>query len=345
MARIIDQAPQYQDNTPEDPSENNAALEQSPAHEPLRHVNTSLEEAVGNRLLKNMGKDGDLGIPDRIPQHVIDNPDAGGAKELPEKKNPWIKRSIAAVSIAAGVAGVFHAVSSSNEDFDAGDRADAVATGEAFPGQNQEQDYSKIDIATYPHESFIQLPYGVQVDKSARYFDQSFENGAVDKYISDAATVNGYKLKGGVGTGSINDSAQEISNRITVEVNTYRHESNLNLARNLVSGVFKPGTASYESEMKRIGDGGEMLPSTNATYESTPVFTQGKFGGIEANGTPTRIIDTGEMVTGRVFDMIIQEEKSSIDPSITKVVVVAEIGAKDPGSTYRELLNNWTPSS
>ncbi len=223
--------------------------------------------------------------------------------------------------------------------------AGTAPPGQALPSSESSQDYSSVDIATCPNSDFARLPYGVQVDKAARFFKQAFENGAVQKYVSDAAAINGYELKGGVGSGSINDAPQEIANRLTVETNVYRHESNFNLARNLISGVYKPGTSSYAAEMARIGDGGEMTPTTDATFESTPVFIHGSFAGTDANGSPTRAIVTLEMTTGRVFDLVVQEVKSATDPNVAKVVVVSEVGAKDPGGGYQERLNGWAPKN
>ena len=221
-----------------------------------------------------------------------------------------------------------------------------VAAAPEVPGAAEsEADFAKIDIATYPHEMFTDLPYGVQLDKAARYFDTAFENGAVDKYKRDAAAINGYTMEGGVGTGSISDTPQEIANRFTIEVNTYRHEQNLNLARNLVSGVFLPGSASYQVEVAKIGNGSEMTPTTLATFEATDVFRQGKFADVMADGSPTRVIDAAEMTTGRVFNMIVQERASSTDPSVTKPVIIDEIGSRPLNTVYQQHLSQWKPTT
>lgn len=206
-----------------------------------------------------------------------------------------------------------------------------------------DQSGDNIDIANYPNSAFTQLPYGVQIDKTSRYFEQKFSEGAVENYIKDNAAANGYDFKGGVGSGSIDDTPQEIINRITVKIDTARHEQNLNLARNAVSGIFMPDSASYTTEIKKIGDGSQMTPTTFQAFESTPVFTQGSFGSVKADGAPTRVFAAVELVSGRVFDAVVQEKQSSVDPNRKEVVVVAEIDATAPGSVFTSKLNGWKP--
>lgn len=292
-----------------------------------------------------------LDIPDaptanlHEPAHFRENTEGFmiQAPQTDKKDKPsvplWAKITAGGAAIAAAV-GIGYGLNSHDES----PRQRTVVAGETYPGQTPETDYSTIDIATYPHESFVQLPYGVQIDKAARYFDEAFKNGAVDKYVADAEAANGYHLKSGVGTGSIDDTAQEIANRFTVEINTYSHESNINLARNLVSGVYKPGTASYTAEISKLGSGGVMTPSTAATFECTPVFTQGKFGSIRADGTPTRIYNTVGMTTGQVFDTVVQEMRSPLDSNLTHVVIVDEV-TKGVDGDYRKSLDGWTPSN
>ncbi len=213
-------------------------------------------------------------------------------------------------------------------------------------------DYTDANIDQIPNMEFNGLPYSIQIDKTARYFNTAFDNGAVSTYLSDNTDANGYAMKGSVGTGSINDLPQEKTNRMTVKVSVARHlaASDLNLADNLVSGIYKPGSASYSAEiteLQKIHDGNEPnpTPTTDTTFSSSTIFTEGSFAGIKAGGLPTQVFVTGEGSTGRMFDSVVQEQKSSVDPSVTEVIVVDEIGTGLPGDNFVDNFDGWAPSN
>ncbi|MUL78807.1 hypothetical protein [Mycolicibacterium sp. CBMA 226] len=185
----------------------------------------------------------------------------------------------------------------------------------------------------------------MQIDKTARYFKRALENGALNQYLVDNKAANGYDMQGGIGTGSITDTPQEQVNMLTVKVDIARDlaKTDLDLAQDLISGIYKTGTPSYNaeiSEIKKISQGNELhpTPTTFTTGASSKVFTAGSFANTVANGTLTQVYVTGELVTGRVFDSVVQEMKSSLDPSVSELIAVDEIDSKDP--LYTEHFNN-----
>lgn len=207
--------------------------------------------------------------------------------------------------------------------------------------------YADADLTktTVPYSQFSQLPIGVQIDKTARYFKRALENGALNQYLVDNKAANGYDMQGGIGTGSITDTPQEQVNMLTVKVDIARDlaKTDLDLAQDLISGIYKTGTPSYNaeiSEIKKISQGNELhpTPTTFTTGASSKVFTAGSFANTVANGTLTQVYVTGELVTGRVFDSVVQEMKSSLDPSVSELIAVDEIDSKDP--LYTEHFNN-----
>lgn len=225
--------------------------------------------------------------------------------------------------------------------------ADGHDSQSADAGQLHAAPYADTDLAktTIPYTQFAQLPIGVQIDKTARYFKRALEDGALNQYLVDNKAANGYDMKGGIGTGSINEPPQQQANMLTVKVDIARDlaKTDLDLAEDLVSGIYKTDTPSYNaevSEIKKISQGNELhpTPTTFTPGASSRVFTTGSFANTVANGVPTQVYVNGEDSTGRVFDNVVQQIKSSLDPSLSELVVVEEIDSKDP--LYTENFNN-----
>lgn len=208
-------------------------------------------------------------------------------------------------------------------------------------GINPEIDSSSIDVSTYPHASFAELPFAVQLDKVIPVIEERIKNGAVDEYRDALKKINAFELEGGIGTGSIHDDPQEIQNRLSVKTNIYRSEENINLARNLVSSVYLEGTQMNEFEQDKIGNGKEKVPTTYHVFESSPVFIQGRFANIEASGTPTRVLMVHGNSTGKVSEIIVQEMRSHDDPNKTEVIVVGSVLEGENG--FKENLATFSP--
>lgn len=227
------------------------------------------------------------------------------------------------------------------------------------PGETA--DYSKVNIATTSNEAFTSLPYAVQLEKTQDYFKDKLENGSMtQEYAEDAKLVNGYDLQGGVGEGTVaDDTPQELVNRETVTVNHIRHlvanPGNLNLALNLLSYVYEPDTPLYREEtttieeidQSNVKDLGEMTPTTTGAFDSSKVFTQGSFDSIEANGNKTIVFNASSLVSGRVYNVVIQDRQVGDDPNNTTAIVMHVLNAKSSAGSINpgwvEDLTNWTP--
>ncbi len=261
----------------------------SPFHVPVLHPGTSLEKAVDKRFLKNMSEDGDLGIPDRIPQHVLDDPDAGGAKELPDqkraKKFSLARRGIAAVGIAAGVVGVFHAIGSSNEDFDAGDRADAGISGEAKPGQEVQS---------------VLAPETVTLIQEFDARRSQILTEIVDRFKADGYTADDYLPYTGrtIEAASPTMSPQAIVDRMSAKEYFLTSNPNREEARTQVQLEARPGTPAYNAVENSIDHSIKVgLPSSDeegALWDKE--FSTGALVGpngdiiVTANNAPTAVI-------------------------------------------------------
>lgn len=93
--------------TDNDPITAPLAIGPSPAQKPLLHTGTSLEQAVEDRAIKGMNEDGTIRIPNHVPRGLIENPDAGGAREVvPADKQPSLLRRGGAAILAVGVLGL-----------------------------------------------------------------------------------------------------------------------------------------------------------------------------------------------------------------------------------------------
>ncbi len=83
------------------------------AQQPRNYTETPLSEAVGVHFAANPEQSESDGsyFPDRIPSHVVANPDHAAAREVVpspnNKRSPWVVRSIAAVAAVGVGAGIF----------------------------------------------------------------------------------------------------------------------------------------------------------------------------------------------------------------------------------------------
>ncbi|GEM_PF-6114197 len=129
-------------NTDNDPTTAPFAIGPSPAQEPLLHTGTSLEQAVEDRVIKGMNKDGTIRIPNHVPRGLIENPDAGGAREVVpvDKKKGWVKPVAIGATIltALGVGGyaLFGRSSSESDSPKGGAGSDRSTSAPELAGSN-----------------------------------------------------------------------------------------------------------------------------------------------------------------------------------------------------------------
>lgn len=290
---------------------------------------------------------------DKVPSTANPRPhriDVDPDREHKEKRGRRIVALSALGAIAATGALYFGAKSAVNEiyastpgsansgeiEFGA-DLNDILADGSSNP----EVDASDLDIRTYPHQSFVELPYSIQLEKATEYLEEAIEKGAYQKYLADNKAANGYAMAGGIGTNSINDPEQEILNRMVVKENIIFKESNYNLAKNLVSGIYHPDSAVHDAVINHIGDGKAMTPTIIDTFGASAVYTQGQLGDLEFNGTPSRLIKTFDPVAGILSTTVVQEFRSEENPNETHVIAVRQFNVNNASFVVEP--KNWKP--
>lgn len=101
------------------------------------------------------------------------------------------------------------------------------------------------------------------------------------------------QLDPGVFSGKRKD-AQRILNNFALDGLTASNQSGSTLKRNLIGGIYTPGTPSYRSVGKQIDDGAHPHDRQKALEVSDP-FTNGTVGDYHANGRETIIIKTLNM--------------------------------------------------
>lgn len=207
-----------------------------------------------------------------------------------------------------------------------------------------EQDYSRIDPSTYNHDLFVSLPLGVQIDKCAPIIEERLDDPqTLTDYNAENKAINGYDMIGGIGTGDITDSSQEIANRSNIKSFIVRSEKNRTLALNLISCIAIPGTAPHSFEGNQVGNGVTPVPSTSVGGDKTDVFYQGEFAGIEAGGRPTLLARVGESVSGNVNIVVFQEIQGYLDSKITEVVIAGTVSPDDRRFITGDL-TTWRPT-
>ena len=357
MARSIDQVPQYQDNSPEEPSASNAPLGQSPAHEPRLHPGTSLKDAYEKSFLKGMDPEDeslDLNIPDHVPQSVVENPRAGGAIELPEKKkNPWVKRGVAAVAGAVAVslgAGIVHykntkdAIENSPLNVGGGDRSTSAPV---VPGDVRTEKYpSRLPIADVTGDQFVgkdtmypyvynrqeQLDYAgtkLNTDMQATVQRMRSRIGEHSTFFTedDGETVRT------VVKPALDNTPQQIWDQVTVgSFQTWEQAQNGNVeeAKKLAAVANDPEYREYQDEIKTFSITDAAAVNNNGiAWNEKPVIASGDYEGITATPSAPLIefnVNIGGNDTGNRIKAVLRFEQGS-EPDSNRWVLVTTYDA------------------
>lgn len=283
----------------------------NPLQESVRFVNTDLEKAIDNRLLKNMSEDGDLGIPDRIPQHVIDNPDAGGARELPDKKPSWIKRGIAATVAVGAVGAAAYGIGylKTKGEVDALNDArggDVTTSAPAAPGYEGVPDTTEQAPLDMFNTDITHEDYGRQLEVTIPYLEerraQSMQEASNELDLQNRAN---YLKESELPTDPAKRKAQIDQNNITADLWTISKETNTVLARNLLGAVYWNNPDSnddaYDNDVKLLGNGKGNILSQTVVVEVSPTYTRGVVGNISTDGQPTYLV---QVATGTSNDAL-----------------------------------------
>lgn len=336
MARIIDQAPQYQDNNPEDPSKNQGGLEQSPVHEPLRHVNTSLQDAYDQRILKGMGEDGSLNVPPHVPQGLVENPDAGGAREVvpnADKKPSWIKRGIAATVAVGAVGAAAYGIGylKTKGEVDALNDArggDVTTSAPAAPGYEGVPDTTEQAPLDMFNTDITHEDYGRQLEVTIPYLEerraQSMQEAIAERELQNKTHFTDPSEFAG---NPALMQAQQDQNDISADLWTISKESNLTLARNLLNSVFwnnpENGNDAFDNNVKLLGDGKKFLV-LNYVFEVSPTYTRGTLGNAQTEGQPTYLAQVNNYTDKDsipLYDVVIGNRTSQSGKYSKKVVL------------------------
>ncbi len=337
MARItgIDQAPQYQDNNDEEPSVNQEDLEQSPAHEPLRHANTSLEDAYDQRVLKGMSEDGSLNVPDHVPRGLVENPDAGGAREVvpnANKKTSWVKRGIATVvavgAVGAGAYGIGYLKTKGEVDA-INDAMGGDVTTSAPAVSGQESYSSNVELAPLDmyQNDITNEEYGRQLEITLPYLQerraQSMQEASDELDLQNR--VNTLKESELPADPALRQ-AQLDQNNITADLWTISKETNTILARNLLNAVFWNNPDSnddaFDNNARLIGNGKGKILAPTTVMGVSPIYASGSVGGVAVDGQPTYLVQVVERTKeGDMYDMVMSQRYSQDGKANSPVVV------------------------
>lgn len=311
----------------------------NPLQESVRFVNTDLEKAIDNRLLENMSEDGDLGIPDRIPQHVIDNPDAGGARELPDKKPSWIKRGIAATVAVGAVGAAAYGIGylKTKGEVDALNDArggDVTTSAPAAPGYEGVPDTTEQAPLDMFNTDITQEGYGRQLEVTLPYLQerraQSMQEAVAERELQNKTHFTDPSEHAG---DPAKQAAQQDQNNISADLWTISKETNPILARNLLNSVFwnDPNNSNdaFDNTLKLLGNGKGKILEPTYVFEVSPTYTQGLIVDTQADGQPTYLAKLSSDNDGRIYEEVISKRISESGDFSTNVVVTT-IKATEP---------------
>ena len=281
----------------------------NPLQESVRFVNTDLEKAVQERALKNMGEDGSLNIPDHVPRSLVENPDAGGAREVvpTDKKNPWVKRGIATVAgaLAIGVGiGVVHnnAEKSAPENTSSGaNGGDRTASAPVVPGETA-RDYSNVDPNTLTVDQFYNdstYPQEYRIKWANEIIKQREQQAHAE--LSSILVEHGYPALGALVEPDVNNTGNEIL--VQHDVINYIATSDPNqtegkklLAASVSSDIAEHVFATW-GEGPTVAFHKVPQDSSTNTYIESPAFSHTIVNNYAPNGVPSKIISYTNGIT------------------------------------------------
>lgn len=336
-----DQAPSVETNTApigtSTAEVDSVNLGPSPNQKPKLYVNTSLADAYENRLLNGMDPEDDslnLNIPDHPPRSLVENPKAGGAIELPEKKkSPWVKRGIAtAVAIGAVGAGAYglgylktKGEVDAIKDAMGSDRSTSAPTA---PGEAS-RDFSKIDPNTLTVEQFYDdavYPQEYRI-KWANEVIKQREQKAHDE-LSSILVQHGYPALKPLVAPNLNNTGTDIV--VQHDVINYIASTDQNATEGM---KLLAASSDYELAEKAFATVGKeqavtfhTVPQNSETgsHIESPVFSHTVAGNYAPNGIPSKVLVYTNGVTS--------ESSESIERFIGGRWVTHDVmGPNDPG--------------
>lgn len=278
-------------NTDNDPITAPLAIGPSPAQEPLLHTGTSLEQAVEDRAIKGMNEDGTIDIPNHVPRGLIENPDAGGAREVvpADKKKGWVKPVAVGATILTVASIGYTLLSRTNSEPDSlksGADSDRSTSAPESSGGNQgidAQERPTLDSATpeqfYDDNYFTDAERVAWTDKqlnspstNPNYPDMTAEQAAYEQINANLFKSNGLQLGkqfSGLTKPSIDNTPQEVDTQQYVGLAAVMFEPDLDKAEKMLAGIDDNGSESNRNMMDDIVKFRNTKPSAEEFYGQT----------------------------------------------------------------------------
>lgn len=310
----------------------------NPLQESVRFVNTDLEKAVQERALKNMGEDGSLNIPDHVPRSLVENPNAGGAREVvpgADKKTSWVKRGIAATvavgAVGAAAYGIGYLKTKGEVDaFNDARGGDVTTSAPAAPGYEGVPNTTEQAPLDMFNTDITHEGYGRQLEVTIPYLQerraQSMQEASDELDLQNR--VNTLK-ESELPSDPAKRQAQIDQNNITADLWTISKETNTVLARNLLGAVYwdNPDTNddAFDNGARLIGNGEGKILAPATVMDVSPIYTTGSVGGVAVDGQPTYLVQVVERTKeGAMYDMVISQRYSQngevSNPVVVKVI-------------------------
>lgn len=208
-----------------------------------------------------------------------------------------------------------------------------------------------LDFRTTANDDFVAQEYGLQLNDTIPYLESKRD----EAFAEISTRLEAENFMSMIDPASVADPSQrrvqEILNNETADVWTISKEANPIAAKNLLSAVYKPGTAGHDAMTDEgrdgaIGAGSGLILSYMTAFESSKVFTQGSFGyGIETMGQPMQVAVIGDILTARVYQNVFIEYRSQDGRSSNNVIVGTFQYDETGRNGFIDDPTNWTPSA
>ncbi len=317
----------------------------NPGHiEQFDYRKMTLQEAIDKGLVTIPSEPAsDLGEPARFRE----NPIAAPTDSEPKPRNSRRNKIIA--GIAAGVIGggaAFGLFSGSDEKPEAhNSSAVPVATGEAVPGQDEggvDAKVQPLDPATTDPEVFAEQDYSMVLSEVLPILEEKRED-SLEKMNSILDQQNKMRVpdvESADPTIPNNTIGQKMNMDVSADLFSASSEENTILGKNLLAGIFKPGTFAYEQTLAQIGNGQGPVMDVSDIVATSQEFTRGKIGSYTINGVSTYVLLNTNVQTGNMYERVMTKYTSQ-DSKHDRYIVELTYDPNDP--EFIDTPENYTP--
>lgn len=148
------------------------------------------------------------------------------------------------------------------------------------------------------HSEFMKLSYADRIDRCVPYISEHLDNWR-DKWRTALDDSGGSHQKAPVPYAALDDAnatGQAIVNTYLTVVNYAEKLAPTDEGENLLSCVYAPvlkadPTHTYPDVESLVGSGNEAPKADNLVVRESPVYDQGEFAGVTAEGRPNKIVE------------------------------------------------------